>query len=153
MDKVYEKCLMLLGSFWAILLPIQQSILLVFLLVFADLIVGVWAAVKEGYKISSRSLRRTVVKLLVYEVVVIVTFMVETLLVDYPVAKIATGLIGIVEGKSFFENLYRITKVDFLKIIIDKLQLINNEIKPASSKDEIKTYKGKRRDDKEEQKN
>jgi hypothetical protein len=72
----------------------------------------------------------------------------EKLIVDYPIVQIATGLIGIVEGKSFFENLYRITKVDFLKIIIDKLQLIHTALHPSSSKDENKTYKGKNRDEK-----
>lgn len=146
MDRLFDKSLLLLGSLWALLLPVQQSIIIVFVLVIADLIVGVWASMKEGYTISSRSLRRTVSKLLVYNATIIIIFLMEKLIVDYPIVQIATGLIGIVEGKSFFENLYRITKVDFLKIIIDKLQLIHTALHPASSKDENKTYKGKKRE-------
>lgn len=131
-----------------LLLPIREALIVVMCLTFADMIVGVWASLKEGYKITSRSLRRTISKIFVYQISIIVAFFIETYLVQYPITKVITGLIGIVEGKSFFENLYRISGVDLLRIIIDKFQLIYDNIKPTSSKDEIKPYKGKNNNEK-----
>lgn len=150
-EKIVALTAKYISLLWLLLLPIQASLITVLLLVIGDMIVGVWASVKEGYKINSRSLRRTVSKLVVYQISIIATFFIETHLLDYPVTKVMTGLIGVVEGKSFFENLYRITKVDFLKILIDKFQLIYSTLAPASSKDEVQTYKGKNRNDKKEE--
>lgn len=110
------------------------------------MVLGVSASLKEGYKITSRSLRRTVAKILVYETTIILAHIIEAYMLDYPITKAATGLIGIIEGKSCLENLYRLTKVDVLKIIIDKFQLVYDNIKPASSKDEKNAYKGKSRE-------
>lgn len=133
---------------WLMLLPIQKMLIAVIVLTFIDMVVGIWASVKEGYKVTSRSLRRTLSKICVYQLSIIVAFLIETYMLDYPLTKAVTGLIGVIEGKSFFENLYRITKVDFLKIIIDKLQLVHTTL--SSSKDENETYRGKRRNEKED---
>lgn len=132
---------------WLLLLPVQNAIIVTVLIVFLDLVLGVSASLKEGYRISSRSLRRTVSKILVYEITIILAYVIEAYMIDYPLLKAATGLIGIVEGKSCLENLYRLTKVDLLKIIIDKFQLVYDTVKPSSSKDTTKTYKGKKRED------
>ena len=147
-NNVLHFILKYLSLLWLLLLPIKTALTVVLLLVMMDMVVGVRASLKEGYKITSRSLRRTVSKLLVYEIVIIVAFLIETYLLEYPITKAITGLVGIVEGKSFFENLYRITKIDFLKIIIDKLQLVYDTIKPSSSKDLVTTYTGKKNEEK-----
>ena len=65
--------------------------------------------------------------------------------------KIITALIGVIEGKSLFENLYRITKVDFLNIVITKLQMIGDRLHPTSEKDTQDVYTGKK-DEKKKQK-
>lgn len=131
---------------WLLLLPVQNAIIATVLIVFLDLVLGVSASIKEGYRISSRSLRRTVAKVFVYEITIILAWVIEAYMIDYPLLKAATGLIGIVEGKSCLENLYRLTKVDLLKMIIDKFQLVYDTVKPSSSKDTNKTYKGKNRE-------
>lgn len=151
MDKLIEFSAKFCAAIGLMLLPIKMSLIVVLCLVICDMIVGVWASVKEGYSINSRSLRRTVSKLLVYEVSIIMSFIIETHLLEYPITKAITGLIGLVEAKSFFENLYRITKVDFLKIIIDKFQLVYNTLQPNSSKDENVTYTGKNRNEKKQE--
>ena len=132
---------------WLLLLPVQNAIIATVLIVFLDLVLGVSASLKEGYRISSRSLRRTVAKIFVYEITIILAWVIEVYMIDYPLLKAATGLIGIVEGKSCLENLYRLTKVDLLKIIIDKFQLVYDTVKPSSSKDNYKAYKGKKRNE------
>ncbi len=132
---------------WLLLLPVQNAIIATVVIVFLDLVLGVSASLKEGYRISSRSLRRTVSKILVYEITIILAYVIEAYMIDYPLLKAATGLIGIVEGKSCLENLYRLTKVDVLKMIIDKFQLVYDTVKPSSSKDNDKAYKGKKRNE------
>jgi len=109
--------------FWVFLLPVQNIILATLALVMIDFITGITASIKEGHPITSRSAFRTISKLCVYEIVIIVGFGLELYLLEFPITKTIGGLIGVIEGKSFFENLYRITKVDLLRIIIDKLHL------------------------------
>lgn len=146
MSNLFSTVVKCLSLMWLLLLPIQTALIATILIVFLDMVLGVSASLKEGYKITSRSLRRTVAKILVYEVTIILAHVLEAYMIDYPLTKAATGLIGIVEGKSCLENLYRLTKVDLIKIVIDKFQLVYDNIKPASSKDETKSYKGKRRE-------
>lgn len=130
--------------------PVNGAIVTIFLLVLLDLLLGMMAAKKEGYSITSRSARRSIPKLLVYEVTIAVLFLIETYLffsTDFPVTKGATALIGVIEGKSILENLYRLTKIDFLHIVITKLQLLNAE--KANNKDLQEVHIGKDNEKKE----
>ncbi len=107
----------------AALAPIQAVILSVGILVIADMITGVWAAVKRGREIRSAGLRRTVSKLLIYEIAIIAGFVVETHLVSglIPITKILGGVIGLVELKSVLENANAITGGDIFKLILQRL--------------------------------
>lgn len=91
----------------AILLPIKPMLIMVGVLAFTDLITGVMAAKKRGEIITSRGLRQTVKKLLIYEVALIFGFLVEKYMMEdlIPVSKILGTLIGITELKSLLENL------------------------------------------------
>lgn len=121
--------------FWVFLLPVQHLILVTLFLVAADFFTGIIASFKEGHKITSQAGRRTIYKLLAYESIIIFGFILETYMIDFPITKAAGGLIGLIEGKSLFENLYRITEVDLLKIIIDKLHIrYDNSITKSSKK-------------------
>lgn len=131
--------------------PIYSAMVVVCVLVLLDLVLGVWASWKEGYHITSRSMRRTIPKLLVYEITIAVMFLMETYLFEFPITKIITALIGVIEGKSLFENLYRITKVDFLHIVITKLQLVGDRLNPSSKKDTQDVYTGKKDEKKKRQ--
>lgn len=107
-----------------LLLPIRSTMVAVGFLVIADLITGIWASAKEKKKITSHRLRRTVIKTLAYMSAVLVAFILEKYLMDdMPITKVVSGLIGITEGKSFFENLKRITGIDFWSQILTKLNL------------------------------
>lgn len=120
--------------FWVFLLPVQQLILATLFLVIIDFVTGVIASYKEGHSITSRSAFRTASKLSVYLIVIIVGFSLENYFLEFPITKTIGGLIGVIEGKSFFENLYRITKIDLLKIVIDKLHLKYEHNKPRRKK-------------------
>ncbi len=112
-------------------LPIRPALIAVSVLVLADLITGLWASVKEKKKITSSRLRRTVVKGLAYQSAIVIAFVIETWLLDgVPVVKVITGLIGVTEGKSFFENIHRITGIDFWSELISKLHMPDVKDKP-----------------------
>lgn len=114
------KALTLLLAFIA---PVQAILIASLSLVLIDAVVGVWASVKERKKITSHKLRRTLVKSIAWMVAILVGHVMETYMIDgVPVVKTVAGLIAITEGKSIFENLYRITGVNFWQMILDKLQ-------------------------------
>lgn len=106
------------------LLPIRPALIAAAGLVIVDLISGLIASIQEGKKITSSGLRRTIVKMLAYQSAIIIAFILESYLLDgLPVVKTVTGLIGVTEGKSFFENIHRITGIDFWSVLISKLNM------------------------------
>jgi hypothetical protein len=114
---------LLLLSTFAVLAPIKAMLVTAGVLVFMDLLTGIWASLKTGIPISSNRLGRTVTKIFVYQLAIICGFLTERYLVDdmLPFAKIAAGYVGITELKSIYENLSRISGQDFLKGILGKL--------------------------------
>lgn len=113
----------LLISTLAVFIPIQAALITVGVLTFSDLILGLMAANKRGEKITSAGLRRTMSKLFIYEVGVLLAFLCETYLMGgfMPIAKIVSGLIGTIELKSCFENLDEIYGSNLFAMIISKL--------------------------------
>ena len=88
-----------------------------------DLVLGVMAARKRGEKITSLGFRRTIVKLSIYEVAIMLGFLCETYMTGdlVPISKIIAGFIGITEMKSLMENLNEVSGTDLLKDIISRL--------------------------------
>lgn len=82
--------------------PVKAALIAVLALTALDLVTGLLAANKRGEKITSSGLKRTVVKIMVYELVVLLGFITETYLTGLwvPLTKILGGYIGIVELKS-----------------------------------------------------
>ena len=111
----------------AVFAPVKAAVLTVFVLVLADLILGVWAAHKRKEPITSAGLRRTAVKMFLYEAALLLGFLAETyLLGEYiPVCKIASAFVGLVEIKSVIENLNEIGGGSLFKGLIDKLNSVN----------------------------
>ena len=68
-----------------VLSPVKPVMIAVSVLIIADLITGIWASKKEGQKITSAGLKKSVVKTLVYQSAIIVGFILESfLLCGYP---------------------------------------------------------------------
>jgi len=117
-----------LGKFalWLLLFtaPAHASMLTVCIVVVLDLIVGIWAAVKQGQKITSYGLRRTVTqKILPYQVAILCAWLIETQFFSLiPLMKAVAGFIAVTESKSVFENLARITGLNFWEVIKERLQ-------------------------------
>lgn len=121
----------------AALAPIHAVIISIGVLVGADMLTGVWAAYKRGESIKSAGLRRTVSKLLIYQVAVITGFIVQQYLAGdiIPIVKIIGGVIGLVELKSILENANSISGTDLFKMILERLGS-QNDIKKLIDKDE-----------------
>jgi phage-related holin len=113
----------LLISAALVLAPIKATLAVTLLLTLADLITGVLAARKRGEAITSAGFKKTVVKILVYECVVILGFLVERFLVGdiLPIVKIAGGMVGLTELKSVLENLEDLTGMPLLQALINRL--------------------------------
>jgi phage-related holin len=117
---------------WAIIIlsllaPIKSAILAVYFLIFTDFITGVWASIKEKQTITSSKMSRSISKVLIYSITIVVSFIVHKyLLVDFdlPIEAIVSGFIAITETKSILENLNRISSH---RVIKDLILFLSNE--------------------------
>lgn len=114
----------------AALAPIHAIMISVGFLIVADLVTGIWAAKKRGEKISSAAMRRTISKIVIYQLAVISGFLLEKYLLSdlLPVSKIVAGVIGLVEFKSMLENSGSIVGGDIFKMILAKLGSENDKL-------------------------
>jgi phage-related holin len=122
--KVADWGLQLLALFLAFVGPIHHYLIGVGVLVIGDFVVGAWASVKKGQKLTSRRMRETVSKMLAYQLAIIIGFVLDGLIgiPDAMVARVISGFIGLTEAKSIFENLATITGLDFWAVIMEKLK-------------------------------
>lgn len=112
-----------------LLSPIHGVMATVGFLIVADLVTGMIAAKKRGEKINSAAMRRTVSKMVVYQIAVISGFLLETQLLHelLPVTKVVAGVIGMVEFKSILENGNTILGVNIFKEVIKRLGSKNDQ--------------------------
>lgn len=106
-----------------VFLPLKSTMVVVVVLTFVDLLSGLAAAKKQGDPITSSGLKRTILKILAYEMVIMLSFLVEQYLSGdvVPLVKIMGGMIGITELKSVLENIEIISGIPLVKLLIDKL--------------------------------
>ncbi len=107
----------------SIFLPIQPLIVAAFVLITADLVVGILAARKEGIPITSSGIKRTVGKILLYELAIIISFIAEKYLLSdlMPVSKLVAGFIGATELKSILENIDILNGSSLFKTLVNKV--------------------------------
>ena len=99
--------------------PIQPLLITVGVLIAADTVTGIMAAKKRGEKITSAGLGRSIVKMFVYQTVLITGFLMEKYLLQdtgIPILKLISGVIGLTEFISLLENTETLTGVDLLKL-------------------------------------
>ena len=118
------------GKVWlfaslAVFLPIKELMLTIGFLVSADLVVGLWKAIKTGQRIRSRRMSDTVTKLLLYQLAIMSGFLIETFIISelIPVTKLIATVIAIIEFKSIVESIETVTGKDLwskIKTIIGR---------------------------------
>lgn len=118
-EYLYKGLLVLL----AILAPIKPLLLACGALIVADMVTGILAAHKRKESINSADMRRSLTKMVVYQIAIISGFVLEKYMLDglLPVSKVVSGVIGMVEFKSILENVSTIAGQDVLQMVLDKL--------------------------------
>lgn len=115
LQSLYASGLKLAYIVFAILAPIHSLMIATGCLIIIDLITGVWRAIKAKERVTSNKLRRTLSKIVSYQLCLITAFILETYIVQgVPFIKITAGLVSLTEGKSIFENLHKITGINIL---------------------------------------
>lgn len=114
---------LLLMTALAVLAPAKTVLMAIAALCAADLVTGLAAALKERQKITSRGLKRSLIKLAVYEVGLACAFLAETYLTgpELPAMKLVAALAGVTELKSILENLDRIGGQSLYKALLTRL--------------------------------
>lgn len=118
-----EKLVAAFVALAAVFAPAEKLLLATGILVIADLVTGIMAARKQGRSITSAGLRRTVSKMLVYQVAVGSAFLVQLYMTadTIPVSNIVSSAIGLTELKSILENIDKIRGSSLLKDILQKI--------------------------------
>ncbi len=110
-------------SLIAIFSPIQSALITVVVLIAIDMLTGILAARKKGEPVTSAGLRRTISKIFIYEVAVMIAFITEKYLAPdlLPIVKMASTMVAVVELKSVYENLNVLSGNELLRTLIDKI--------------------------------
>lgn len=114
----------ILCSVLLIFAPIKATLIVVMVLAGVDLFTGIRVSKKRRRKITSAGLKRTVVKVMVYELVVMLGFLVQQYMTGdvVPVVQVLAGFIGLTELKSVMENLEAVTGMPLVKMLSNKIE-------------------------------
>ena len=117
--SIQSELLTLISICFAFFLPISGILLMIGVLIVVDTITGIWKAKKLGEKITSRKLSSIISKLALYEVTVIMFFLIDKFIlndilltffsVPFMLTKIVALVLSSIEVMSINEN-YKIVK-------------------------------------------
>lgn len=124
-----------LGWFMSLILPVQPFLICIGFLVAVDVITGVLAARHRGERLSSAKMGRTIPKVLLYPLAVIVSeLMVQTFFQTTPVANSLTYMVALficaVEFQSAIENIGTLTGNDIWSQVKDRMGAL---VKPKNT--------------------
>lgn len=106
------------------IMPIAPFLAFTIVLVFCDLITGLMAAKKRKETIHSKGLRRTVQKIVLYFIAIILSQGIkEVFMQSMPITYMVAFIIAIAEFKSNIENIEAVTDIKIWSFIQDKFQL------------------------------
>jgi phage-related holin len=129
-------CTAFASWFLAFVTPIAPFLTFVIVLVVMDLFTGTRAAVHRKETIHSRGLRRSVEKIALYFVAILLSKATEAVfVVDWSIPYIVTGLIASTELKSNFENISQVTGVDIWARLVAKLPSLGDLLPPKKEGD------------------
>ena len=117
--SIQSKLLTLISICFAFFLPISGILIMIGVLIAIDTITGIWKANKLGDKITSRKLSSIISKLALYEITVIMFFLIDQFIlneiiltffsVPFMLTKIVALVLSSIEVMSINEN-YKIVK-------------------------------------------
>ena len=129
--KLMLQLFIFLGIYLA---PIFETAIVILVFVCIDFFTGIWASRKENIDIESYKMRKSVAKYVIY-VIALITSLMFTEHFGLDILTIVAFFIASIEVKSIFENLYRITNINFLKAIVEVMSDHAEKLKSKASKD------------------
>ncbi len=103
--------------------PISSALAAMGVIIGIDFILGLIAANKMGIKITSNKMSQTIVKSLIYMLLIIAAFVINTTLVMWlPLVQITLSFLAITEFLSIAENFQKITGLSFVKYLKTTIQ-------------------------------
>lgn len=121
----------LIAVIMTFLLPVQGTLILVGSLLVADLITGIWKSKKSKQGITSKRLRSSITKMIMYSVAILCTRGLEfnfSLMEAIHAAEAVSLYICIVELKSIYENVGEITGIDIWNYLRKKLEPVDSDL-------------------------
>ena len=113
--SIQSKLLTLISICFAFFLPISGILIMIGVLIIIDTITGIWKAKKIGDKITSRKLSAIISKLALYEITVIMFFLIDQFIlndiiltffsVPFMLTKIVALVLSSIEVMSINENI------------------------------------------------
>jgi phage-related holin len=111
---------------YSLLVPLGAFLIITVWLVVADMVTGIAAAKYRKEPITSRGLRRTIIKMLLYTAAIISAQGMQLVFfnpagLDAHLAFVVAGLVALTEFKSLLENVEAVTNVPFIARITEIL--------------------------------
>jgi hypothetical protein len=120
--SIQSKLLTLISICFAFFLPISGILIMIGVLISIDTITGIWKAKKIGDKITSRKLSAIISKLALYEVTVIMFFLIDKFIlndiiltffsVPFMLTKVVALVLSSIEVMSINESYKQVKQVD-----------------------------------------
>jgi len=139
--SIQSELLTLISICFAFFLPISGILLMIGVLIVIDTITGIWKAKKIGEKITSRKLSAIISKLALYEVTVIMFFLIDRFIlndiiltffsVPFMLTKVVALVLSSIEVMSINESYKQVKNIDLwsvLKNLLARSAEIKNDI-------------------------
>ena len=139
--SIQSKLLTLTSICFAFFLPISGILLMIGLLIIIDTITGIWKAKKLGEKITSRKLSSIISKLALYEVTVIMFFLIDKFIlndiilqffsVPFMLTKIVALVLASIEVMSINESYKQVHHLDLwssMKLLFARAKDIKDDL-------------------------
>jgi hypothetical protein len=140
----------LMAMLWAFLMPISGLLFLVGFVIVLDTVTGIWKSYKNKVKITSRGLSAIISKMLLYEVTVVLFYMIDTFIlnniilqffsVDLLLTKVLALILVSIEVMSINENYKAVKGLDLwqaMKNLFARAKDIKKEVDEIRHKQDI----------------
>jgi len=140
----------LMAMLWAFLMPISGLLFLVGFVIVLDTVTGIWKSYKNKVKITSRGLSAIISKMLLYEVTVVLFYMIDTFIlnniilqffsVDLLLTKVLALILVSIEVMSINENYKAVKGLDLwqsMKNLFARAKDIKQEVDEIRHKQDI----------------
>ncbi len=140
----------LIAMLWAFLMPISGLLFLVGFVILLDTVTGIWKSYKNKVKITSRGLSAIISKMLLYEVTVVLFYMIDTFIlnniilqffsVDLLLTKVLALILVSIEVMSINENYKAVKGLDLwqaMKNLFARAKEIKKEVDEIRHNEDI----------------